>query len=164
MSIDLPKPGAPGGGSHHLGHPAGAESAMRRLDPYEYRPPVGRCRTAAVQVRSDRFTDVTGQRETFGTICFATHDDLAGSPIDVFECKLGDLGRPQAETDQHGQDRKVATAILGAAVAGRQQAPDLVRLQSLGQSNQSPTGDRRHSRGEWPLHFALDMKKAEQGS
>jgi hypothetical protein len=119
MSIDLPEAGASSGSSHHLGHPAAAERAMGRLDPYEYRPPEGRCRTAAVQVRSDRFTDVSGQREAFGAICFATHDDLSGSPIDVFERKLGDFGRPQAETGQHGQDREVAAAILGAAVAGR---------------------------------------------
>src|SRR5271165_1802233 len=118
MSIDLPKAGASTGSSHHLGHPAGTERAMRRLDPYEYRPPVGRCRTAAVQVRSDRFTDVRGQWQTFGTVRFATHDDLAGSPIDVVERKLGDFGRPQAETDQHGQDCEVAAAIAGAAVAG----------------------------------------------
>ena len=65
MSVDPPKAGASSGSGHHLGHPAGAEGAMRRLDPYEYRPPVGRCRTAVAQVRSDRFTDIPRQGEAF---------------------------------------------------------------------------------------------------
>jgi hypothetical protein len=81
-----------------------------------------------MQIRSDGFTHVPGQWEAFGTTCFATHDDLAGSPIDVFKRKLGDFGRPQAETDRHGQDRNVAAAVLSAAVAGRQKAPDLVTI------------------------------------
>ena len=120
---------------------------MRSLDPYEYRSAMSARRPTAMQVRSDRFTDVRGQRETFGTICFTTHNDLAGSPIDIVERKLGDFGRPQAETDQHGQDREVAAAVLSVAVTGRLKAPDLVRIQSLGQSSQSPTGDRWHGRG-----------------
>jgi hypothetical protein len=162
--MDPPKASASSGSGHHLGYPAGAERAMRSLDPYEYRPPMGSCRTPAVQVSSDRFTDIPRQGEAFSTIGFTSDDDLASTPIDIVDRKLGDFGRPQAETDQHGQDRKVAAAVLSAAVAGRQQAPDVVRLQSLGQSNQSPTGDRRHGRGKRSLHFALDMKKAEQGS
>jgi hypothetical protein len=140
MGIDLPKAGA-SSGSSQLGHPAGAERAMRRLDPYEYRPPVGRCRTAAKQIRSDRLTDVPGQWQTFVTICFAMHHDLAGSPIDVVERKLGDFGRPQAETDQHGQDREVAAAIQGAVVAGCQKAPDLIGIQSFWAVR--PIADRR---------------------
>jgi hypothetical protein len=164
MSVDLPKAGASSGGSHDLGHSAGAERAMRRLDPDEYRPAMGARRTAAVKVHSHRFTDVRGQWETFDTICFTTHNDLAGSPIDILERKLGDFGRPQAETDQHAQDREVAAAVPSAAVAGHQKALDLVRVQSLGQSRQSPTSHRWHCTGQRPLDFAFHMKKAEQRS
>jgi len=162
MSVDPPQAGASSSGGHDLGHPAGAEGAMRRLDPHEHRPATGARRTTTLQVRSDRGTGIRGQWETFETICFATHDDLTGSPIDVVKRQSGDLTRPQAETDQHGQDREVATAVLRAAVAGRQKAPDLVGTQSLGQAGQLPAGDRRHCKGERPLDHALDMKKAEQ--
>ena len=145
MSVDLPKAGAPSRGGHHLSHPAGAERAMRSLDPDEYRPAPGARRTAAVQVSSYRFTDVPGQWETFVTVGFTVHHDLAGSPIDVVQCKVGDFGRPQAETDQHGQDREVAAAIRGAAVAGFHKAPDLVGIQSLGQG--SPANRRQATDG-----------------
>jgi hypothetical protein len=85
MSVDLSKAGASSGGGHHLGHPAGAEGAVRRLDPHEYSPATGGRRTPAAQVRSYRFTDVRGQWETFDTVGFATHDDFTGSPIDIVE-------------------------------------------------------------------------------
>jgi hypothetical protein len=101
-----------------------------------------------VQVSSYHFTNVPGQWETLVTICFAMHHDLAGSPIDIVERKVGDFGRPQAEADQHGQDREVAAAIPRAAVAGCQKAPDLVGIQSLGQPGQSPTSDRWHCGGQ----------------
>ncbi len=162
MGMDPPQAGASGGGGHDLGHPAGAEGAMRRLDPYEHRPATGTRRTTAFEISSDRLTDIRGQWEAFRTICFASHDDLAGSPIDVVKRQPGDLARPQAKTDQHGQDREVATAVLRAAVAGRQKASDLVGIQSLGQADQSPAGDRRHCKGERSLDHAVDMKKAEQ--
>jgi hypothetical protein len=90
---------------------------MRRLEPHQYRPPAGGRRTPAAQIRSDRFTDVRGQWQTFGTVCFAAHDDFTGSPIDIVARWLGDFARPQAETDQGGQDREVAAAIPDAAVA-----------------------------------------------
>jgi hypothetical protein len=131
MSVNLPKAGASSGGGHDLGHPAGTKRTMRSLGPYEYRPAMGARWTAAMQVRSHRFTDVRGQRQTFGTVRFTTHDDFAGSPIDIVEYKLGDFARPQAEPDQHGQDREVAAAVLGVAVAGCQKASDLVRIQAL---------------------------------
>jgi hypothetical protein len=87
MSVDLPKAGASSGGGDDLGHPGRTEWAMRSLDPYEYRSAMSARRPTAMQVRSDRSTDVRGQRETFGTICFTTHNDLAGSPIDIVERK-----------------------------------------------------------------------------
>ena len=162
MSVDPPKARPSSGGGHDLGYPDGAEGTMRRLDPYEHRPAMGARRTAAMQVRSERFTDVSGQRETFGTIRFAMHDDLTGSPIDIIERKRGNFASPQAETDQHGQDREVAAAVPSAAVAGRQKTPNLVRIQSPGQSGQSPGGDRWHCRCQRPLDCALDVKKAEE--
>src|SRR3954447_10789814 len=162
MRMDPPQAGASGGGAHDWGHPVGAEGAMRRLDAHEHRPASGTCRTAAFETRGDRLTDVRGQWEAFRTICFASHDDLPGSPIDVVKRQPGGLASPQAETDKHGQYGKVATAFLCAAVAGLQKAPNLVGTQSFGQADQSPAGDRRHCKGERPFDYTFNMKKAEQ--
>jgi hypothetical protein len=101
MSVDLPKAGASSGGSHDLGHSAGAERAMRRLDPDEYRPAMGARRTAAVKVHSHRFTDVRGQWETFDTVCFTTHNDLAGSPIDWSASLATSTARKPRRTNMH---------------------------------------------------------------
>ena len=117
---------------------------------------------AAVQVRSHRFTDVRGQWQTFGTVRFTTHEDFAGSPIDIVEHKLSDFARPQAEPDQHGQDREIAAAVVSVAIAGCQKAVDLVRIQALGQPGQSPPGDRWHRGSQRPLDYAFDMEEAEQ--
>ncbi len=96
VSIDTIKTAAFGSVGNNLGHRAAGESMMRRFDPHEYCPAMCACRTAVAQVRSHCFADIRGQRESFGTVGFTVHnDDLAGSPIDIIELKLGDFTRSQ---------------------------------------------------------------------
>src|SRR3954465_1769338 len=150
MSIDLAKAGPSGCRGDDLGDPAAGEGAMRSLAPPEYRPARRACGPAVAQIRSHRFTDVRRQRETLGTVCFAADDDLAGPPLHIVVPKLGDFARSYAETDQHGQDRVITATVGSTAVTRRQKMPDLVRLQPLGQPNQTPAGDPRPTHNPHP--------------
>jgi hypothetical protein len=61
--------------------------------------------------------NVCRQRQTLGTLSFAAHHDLAGTPVDIVEPKRGDFARPQAKTNQNCQDGDVAAAIPSADIA-----------------------------------------------
>ena len=161
MSMDPPEAGALGGGRHHVAHAAGAERAMRSLDADKYRPPRALAGRPLCRYSSHRFTDVPWQRNTFDTICFATHDDFAGSPIDVVESSLATSAARKPRRTSMVRIAKSRQPFRGV-VAGRQQAPDLVRIQSLGQPSQSPTSDRWHGRDQKLLNNAVEMQEPEK--
>lgn len=162
VGVDPAEPGAATGGGHDLQHASACEGIVGRPDSHKYCPALGGPGTAVAQIGRHRFADIGRQGKVFDAASFAPYENLTGPPIQVVKLELGDFPRPQAETNQHGQDREVAAAVRRIAAAGRQQALNLVAIQSLWQPSQSPTGDRGHASGKRSRDETLDMKEREQ--
>jgi len=163
VRMDSPEARPLGSIGHHVAHRAGAEMPMRGLDPYEYRPTLSAGRATVLQIFGNRSSDVCRQWDAFDTVRLTAHDDLAGSPINIVQPELGHLTRPQAETDQHCQDGDVAATAPRGSGGRREEAADLVRIQTFRQSDQSPAGSRWHGRDQGPRDDAIKMEEAEQG-
>ncbi|WP_245435226.1 hypothetical protein [Mesorhizobium sp. WSM3879] len=132
VGVDPAEPGAAIGGGHDLRHASACEGIVGRPDSHKYCPALGGPGTAVAQIGRHRFADIGRQGKVFDAASFAPYENLTGPPIQVVKLELGDFPRPQAETNQHSQDREVAAAVRRIAAAGRQQALNLVAIQSLG--------------------------------
>ena len=121
---------------------------MRGLRTQKHRPVLRRVRAPVLQVGDDPLPDIDRQRQPINPVAFAAHGDLAAAPVDVVQAQRGDLTDPQAQAQQHRQDRQIPAAGRGALVATGQQRPHLLVVQRHGQAGQRPPGRRGHRRGQ----------------
>jgi hypothetical protein len=158
----------------HPGQPGPPASPAHDLaDRRRRQPPVGgagraehchriAARPARHQIGGDRLADLGGQRQPFEPAPLAADRHLAPLPVDVGQLQGGDLGAAQAKPRQHEQDRVVAAACHGAAVAAGQQPAYRRGIQATGQRRQPPARHRRHRRRQWHRHMPGHVQEPQQ--
>jgi hypothetical protein len=91
---------------------------------------------------------------------FPANHHFAGSPIDVIDFESDDLTGTQSKAGKENQDRIVAPPCRCPAIAGIQQALDLLLGQELGDGRQAPIRNGRHTSSQ----IDLDLRLAQQES
>jgi hypothetical protein len=117
MRADGPQASPSGGSAHDAADPNARQPTQRSLDTDEQRALLRAGRMAVMQVGRDRLADVGGQRQPIAAAALAADRDLPSAPADVIEQERGDLAGAYPESDEHRQDREVAAAAGGVAVA-----------------------------------------------
>ena len=147
VRVDAAEAGPLRGGGHDMRHAGGTERCQgsEQADEDGATLHAGR---APAKVRRDRRAHVCRQGHALGPVSLAVHDDLSNTPLQVVEAQGRHFGGAQAETDQRGDDRKVAESSKGPAIADGEQALDVVGLEARRQPGQSSASYRRNSRGQ----------------
>ena len=73
---------------------------------------------------------------------FASNEQFASLPIDVFEGHEHDLAGAEPKSGQNEQDGEIAAASSGLPIALAEQPPHLIRRQRWWYRGQSPIGYR----------------------
>ena len=100
------------------------------------------------------------QRQSFQSLTFAAHDDLAALPVQVVQGHGQHFAAAQTESSQEQQDRVVTLAGRSAAIAAAKQSLDLFGRERLGQVRQSPVSHPKEGGGQ----VRLDRSHADAGS
>ena len=90
------------------------------------------------------------------------NSEFTRSPVDVTQLHGGGLACPQPQPGQHREDREVAAAGPGIAIAAAQQQARLSGTQPPRQGAELAVGDSGHRRRELPVDPAGHEQKAQQ--
>lgn len=92
-------------------------------------PPAARLRPARTKVGGQGAADVEGNGQAALASALTAQGHLAGAPIEIVECKGGYVARPQSQTNQEPNDRRIAAADGRAWIARLKNALHLIWLE-----------------------------------
>ena len=162
MRGHLAESGALAGRHDDLRDPGRGQRRSRRPHSHEHLSRHDVAGTAVTQIRGQRFADIAWQRQPLNPRSLATHQQLAGAPLDVVQPQPSDLAAAHPQPHEQQQDREIPAAVGRAGITARNQRAYLISVEPARQPLKPPERDRRHHLRQRPVDQPLDMQEHQQ--